>query len=492
MEATTRATVGRRLDVPRAGPLDRLCSDQRLVARFQAGDDGAFGAIYRRHWPRVQAICLAVLGSLEDAQDAAQEVFASAARTLRRRPPDELQPWLARVARNAAIDVLRTRRPTCAEPAEPVAPARADSALELREVLSAVRALPEQQRTALLMRELGGFSYAEIANALETDEAAVNGLIARARLGMRSREEALALACARVRERLAAETDGRRRPAELRRHLRACAGCREFRSSLRADTRALRALFPGGGLGLWQLAALWRAPRAAVLGGAAGQAAAGSQVAKLATVCAVCLGTAGGVGGLALAPPGSGGRERAGAPDHGAAASGGPAPSAPQLAGTGPARTDGWAERWLAAERRRALDRLRRRVAHHRAGVEPGWVRAFQGAPRWDAERLRQAMALQMHYEALKREYPRPQPVGGAPGSEPPPPPSPAPAEQQPSGERPPSTQAPPDWRPPSEPARPAPGRPERSRPASEPAPGWQPPAIELPARLPDGFPQAR
>lgn len=403
-------------EVPEGGPLHRLLSDERLVARFRAGDDAAFGTIYRRHRPRVWAICVAVLGSADDAQDAVQETFASASRTLRRRPPDDLRSWLARVARNAAIDLLRARRPTYAAAAEPVSPARADSGLELGELLAALRALPEQQRTALVMRELAGFSYAEIAATLETDETAVNGLIARARLGLRSREEALAVRCESVRSRLAAETDGRRRPAEIRQHLRACSGCREYQGALRADTRTLRAVLPGGGFGLWQLAALLRAPKAAVMSGAVAKAAAGSQAAKLAAVCAVCLGTAGGVGGLALAPPerepraedrGGGGR---GATERAASdvpARDGSAAWGLDRPGAGHGRPNARLERMRrrAAWRLRVLERnarswertLERRREHAKQFEMPAPPKAWdpesfrQPAPKeWDPESFRQ------------------------------------------------------------------------------------------------------
>lgn len=461
-----------------AGPLDRVRSDDRLVARFRAGDDSAFAALYQRHRPRVLAICLAVLGSHEDAQDAMQEVFASAARSLRRRPPDELRPWLARVARNAAIDMLRARQPTCSAAEEPIAPAAADGRLELRDLLAALRALPEQQRTALVMRELAGFSYSEIAATLGTDETAVNGLIARARLGLRSREAALAVGCTEVRARLAAETDGRRRPAELRRHLRACGGCRDFRASLRVDTKALRALFPGGGFGLWQLAALWRAPKAAVFGSVLAKGAAGSQAAKLAAVCAACLGAAGGVGGLALAPRGGPEGSEAG---RGSDAAGRPA-TATHAHERARSQPDGWRvglESVRGLEQRR-LERLRRLALRRLRGLEPGtrsweralerWTRQARGpqlvgtSPGWDPQQLR--------VEALKaweREQPAPQPTNE--------PPSPESPSHWPSSQAPTRDGA----------AQPEYSRPERSRP--EPAPRHPTLSAPLPERHVAGVP---
>ena len=83
----------------------RLRSDAVLAERFARGDDGAFAVLYERHRASVLAICMGVLGSRHDAEDAAQESFAALAVALRSSPPREMRPWLGRVARNAAIDV---------------------------------------------------------------------------------------------------------------------------------------------------------------------------------------------------------------------------------------------------------------------------------------------------------------------------------------------------------------------------------------------------
>ena len=224
----------------------RLRSDTALAERFAAGDESAFAVLYERHRASVLAVCIGVLGSRHDAEDAAQESFASLAVALRATPPRDLRPWLTRVARNAAIDLARRRRLDPSAEAElhdrhAVATAR-DTELEI--VIAGLRELPESQRTALLMRELAGHSYQEIAGLLETDEEAVRGLIARARIGLRNYREAAELPCATVRAALASEADGRRRPKEVRRHLRTCPSCRAYRRSLRADARALRAIMP--------------------------------------------------------------------------------------------------------------------------------------------------------------------------------------------------------------------------------------------------------
>lgn len=84
----------------------------------------------------------------------------------------------------------------------------------------------------------------EIATMLNTDQDAVRGLVARARIGLRHYRAAAELPCATAQAALAAETDGRRHDRTVRRHVRGCGACQAYRQALRADARALRALAP--------------------------------------------------------------------------------------------------------------------------------------------------------------------------------------------------------------------------------------------------------
>jgi len=302
MEAATTTLARSPADATGAGALNRLRSDSRLAERFRDGDDSAFATLYQRHQARVFAVCLGVLGSREDAQDAVQEAFASAANQLRRRAPDELRPWLWRVARNAAIDVARSRparagagtTDTMEElPSPAPGPAHeAEGRSDLRELVGDLADLPENQRSALVMRELGGHSYDEIGGTLGVDEDAVRGLVSRARLSLRSVRASRDLDCEVVREGLAEELDGRRRDATVRRHLRECGGCRDFGSGLRGDARALRGILPAGGLGPLGLFGAFRLFRGAVLGGvlAKGGLSAGGPIAAV-CVIGVCAAT---------------------------------------------------------------------------------------------------------------------------------------------------------------------------------------------------------
>ena len=179
------------LAVPRR--LLALRSDAALAERYALGDEAAFAVLYERYRPAVLSVCMGVLGEIHDAEDVTQESFSALALALRENPPRELRPWLSRVARNRAIDLTRRSRQRAltrdGELPEVAARQPAGKA-ELAIVFEGIRELPENQRTALLMRELGGHSYSDIAELLETHEDAVRGLIARARVGLRSYRKA--------------------------------------------------------------------------------------------------------------------------------------------------------------------------------------------------------------------------------------------------------------------------------------------------------------
>ncbi len=293
------------LAIPRR--LLKLRSDSALAERYVIGDETAFDVIYERHRPLVLAVCMGVLGTADDAEDATQETFSSLAQELRASPPAEIRPWLIRVARNSSIDVTRRRkhRLLTFDGELPEMPARLHTgADELETVLDGIKELPENQRTALLMRELGGHSYNEIANALETDEESVKGLIARARVGLRGYREAADLPCTVARTAIETEPDGRRYDKTVRRHLRMCKPCNQYRTRLRGDAQALRSALPsqaGGVIGT-----------GTVIGGggittgvftAAKASMAGMALTQVAATCAASVCAVGAVGGIVILHP---------------------------------------------------------------------------------------------------------------------------------------------------------------------------------------------
>ncbi|MDP9400868.1 MAG: sigma-70 family RNA polymerase sigma factor, partial [Actinomycetota bacterium] len=247
----------------RAGLL-RMRTDPQLVARLRAGDDAAFDVIHERYGARLVAYVRGLLGGRRaEAEDVVQDVFLRAYRTvLADNRPVQLRPWLYRVAHNRAMDVLRRPSPLAADPADAGQGVLADPHVEaerredVRQLVADLRRLPEQQRSALLMRELGGLSHDEVARALETTVPAVKSLLVRARLGLTESAEARATACVDVQRDLAERHDrGVRIGARAQRHLRDCADCRAFRERQRRVDRGLAALLPVGALPLAAAAA---------------------------------------------------------------------------------------------------------------------------------------------------------------------------------------------------------------------------------------------
>ena len=200
----TRAVVGLRRGVDRGAGTGQ--SDDSLVSQVRAGNDAAFEAIYDRYARGVRAFCARTLGSQEAAEDALQLTFVSAYWALRGSESGiSLQPWLYTIARNRCVSALRTRRDVVDIDAVAIdrwcSKCVADQVQqreELREMLEDVQRLPADQRAALVMFALGGYSHREIAAVLGVRREKVKALVFQAR-------EAL------VRGRHAREASGARR-----------------------------------------------------------------------------------------------------------------------------------------------------------------------------------------------------------------------------------------------------------------------------------------
>jgi RNA polymerase sigma factor (sigma-70 family) len=174
-------------------------SDHTLAGLIAAGSDDAFAALDERYRGRLVRFARGfVPGGLADAEDAVQEAMVRAVRALRAGSrPEAVGPWLHRIARNCALDLTASRRRhpvvELADHAHPVAE-DAEAALErrmgVRGLVSDVGALPATQRSALVLRELEGRSYADIADELDVTVPAVKSLLVRARQGLkRARDE---------------------------------------------------------------------------------------------------------------------------------------------------------------------------------------------------------------------------------------------------------------------------------------------------------------
>jgi RNA polymerase sigma factor (sigma-70 family) len=291
---------------PRIGlglSLLRLRSDDQLVSLFRGGNEEAFRVIHDRYRQRLHAYSRQMLaGSVSDAEDVVQEIFVRAYGGLRSNDRQlALRAWLYRIAHNRCIDEVRRPQPVVTEAIEeltatpgPDPMTRIEQRDALRRLIADVRRLPEQQRSALLMRELGGMAYADVAQALGVSVPAVKSLLVRARVGLAQAGEARDTSCARIREDVIVAHDrGVRTSGLARRHMRDCSECRRFRSEVRGVSRQFAALLPAlGPLGV--VAKLLGMGSASGGGAAAGTGAvAGTGAAAGGTGAVISLGAVG-------------------------------------------------------------------------------------------------------------------------------------------------------------------------------------------------------
>lgn len=180
--------------------------DASLIARLRGGEEMAYEALVRRETARLLAVTRRILGNEDDARDAVQDAFLLAFRGLPHfEGQSRLSTWLHRIAVNAALMKLRTRRRRREDPIEPLLPAyqddghhveqfsnwpAADKLLEHAETRAVVRRqiaqLPETHRTVLLLRDIEGLDTEEVAKLLETTPNAVKSRLHRARQALRT------------------------------------------------------------------------------------------------------------------------------------------------------------------------------------------------------------------------------------------------------------------------------------------------------------------
>src|SRR5689334_24893703 len=191
MEASViHAPAGR---VPLTLGLLRLRSDEQLLAIFRTGNDEAFRVLHDRYRQRLFAYVRQMLSSCtrQDAEDVLQDVFVRAYGALRADGREmNVRAWLYRVAHNRCIDHLRRPVPPAAEIFEvsrkplhdPLEEAQRRE--DLARLVEDIGRLPDQQRSALLMREIDGLSYQHLAEALDVSIPAIKSLLVRARVGL--------------------------------------------------------------------------------------------------------------------------------------------------------------------------------------------------------------------------------------------------------------------------------------------------------------------
>ena len=270
----------------------------------------AVDVLYRDHAPEVYRYAYAVLGNRSDAEDVTQTTFVNALRALERGDrPRKPSNWLITIAHNIVRQRFRQQQ---SRPAEveldrdvPSAPGPDEDAPSIDELVRALQRIPPAQREAIVMRELEGRSYKEIAEILDTSVGALETLLFRARRSLAEELENL-VTCDRAELAISNRLDGRLTRKERRRldaHLNDCPSC------ARVDAGQLRRRRVFKGLALLPLplplllfkgapsasAATGLPTIGAAAGTAGGAVAVGGATAKVAAVVAA-VAVAGGAG----------------------------------------------------------------------------------------------------------------------------------------------------------------------------------------------------
>jgi RNA polymerase sigma-70 factor, ECF subfamily len=175
---------------------------QLLIERARAGDTRAFEELARREERALYRHALRIVGTTSDAEDIVQDALFSAWRSIASFQGISFRAWLFRIATNRALDQLRSRKRRPELPldppdddevtwAEPVAPGPdlaqlAGDREALAAVETALEALPAEQRTALLLRDVEGFAYEEIAVITSVEIGTVKSRIHRGRVAVRN------------------------------------------------------------------------------------------------------------------------------------------------------------------------------------------------------------------------------------------------------------------------------------------------------------------
>lgn len=171
-------------------PEDSTADSAQALERAMAGDRAAFDELLRCYEWRVLMTAWRILGSKEDAQDAAQEVFLRLYRHLHRVDPKRpLLPWLYRITVNVCHDLHRKQRQETALQVEEIecASTTVDAADEITRaeqkqmVAAASQTLTEKERAAVVLRDIQGLSTSEVARILGSRETTVRSQISSAR-----------------------------------------------------------------------------------------------------------------------------------------------------------------------------------------------------------------------------------------------------------------------------------------------------------------------
>ena len=174
--------------------------DTELVARAAKGDTSAFESLMELHEGRIYAIALRMCGNREDAQDCAQEAMLRIYHALDRfKGQSSFATWVYRITMNSCLDELRKRKVRAAASLDAMletgwSPAAGEGGLpevqalrgEQRDIIrAAITSLPEDMRAVIVLRDIQGFSYEQIADMLDANIGTIKSRISRGREKLR-------------------------------------------------------------------------------------------------------------------------------------------------------------------------------------------------------------------------------------------------------------------------------------------------------------------
>lgn len=168
-----------------------LDDDFSLIKRFIEGDETTFRLLVQRHKDKVRNITYLTLGNADAVDDIAQDVFITVYKNLKRfRFESQFSTWLYRITVNKCKDYLRKKKIrsillSVKEDEEPIYHFSHELKDTAEIVRKAVNELPDKLRIPLLLKDFEGFSYQEIAEAVNCELGTVKSRIFRAREGLR-------------------------------------------------------------------------------------------------------------------------------------------------------------------------------------------------------------------------------------------------------------------------------------------------------------------
>jgi RNA polymerase sigma-70 factor, ECF subfamily len=184
--AVETAVVARGADADRGDQgRDR---ERRAIAAAKAGDWDGSQYLYARYADDVRGFVQSIVRNRHDAEDVTHDVFAKLMRAIQKYEEREVPfaAWILRVARNAALDHVRSRRQIPVEEVRINEDGHEQTSFEYSRALKeALAGLPESQREVLVLRHIGGLSPTEIAERLGKTEASIQGLHHRGRAALK-------------------------------------------------------------------------------------------------------------------------------------------------------------------------------------------------------------------------------------------------------------------------------------------------------------------